>query len=99
LTYGDAGCGFLTKDQGRFSPLRRCAEIPEVKGQQEFRVFAAGAQAGVFVPNTGASAKIAASLSAAVRSVFEGAKSPKAALDEAAREAQVELDRAPHYPN
>lgn len=26
ITYGDGACGFLTKDQGRFSPLKKCAE-------------------------------------------------------------------------
>jgi multiple sugar transport system substrate-binding protein len=94
VTYGDGACGFLTKDQGRFSPLKKCAEIAEVRSQPEFKVFQQGAQAGVFVPNTNANAPIATLLRDAVVSVYEGKSSPKAAVEEAARAAQVELDKA-----
>jgi ABC-type glycerol-3-phosphate transport system substrate-binding protein len=94
LTYGDGACGFLTKDQGRFSPLKKCADIAEVKNQPEFKVFQQGAQAGVAVPNTLANAAIATVLRDAVVSVYEGKASPKSALDDAARLAQTELDTA-----
>jgi ABC-type glycerol-3-phosphate transport system substrate-binding protein len=94
ITYGDGACGFLTKDQGRFSPLKRCADIPEVKSQPEFKVFQQGAQAGVAVPNTLANAPMATILRDAVVSVYEGKASPKSALDDAARLAQTELDTA-----
>ena len=94
VTYGDGACGFLTKDQGRFSPLKKCAEIGEVKSQPEFKVFQAGAQAGVFVPNTNANAPIVTILRDAILSVYEGKSAPKPALEDAARTAQVELDKA-----
>jgi ABC-type glycerol-3-phosphate transport system substrate-binding protein len=94
LAYGDAACGFITKDQGRFAPLRRCAEIPEVKDQPEFKVFAAGAQAGTLVPQTSANPQIAGILGTHIQAMFEGQQSPKAALEAAAREAQAELDKA-----
>jgi ABC-type glycerol-3-phosphate transport system substrate-binding protein len=94
VTYGDGACGFLTRDQGRFSPLKKCADIPEVKNQPEFKVFAQGAQAGVFVPNTLANAQIATLVRDAIVSVYEGKASPKAALEDAARTSQTELDKA-----
>jgi multiple sugar transport system substrate-binding protein len=94
VTYGDGACGFLTRDQGRFSPLKKCAEIAEVKNQPEFKVFQQGAQAGVFVPNTIANAPIATILRDAIVAVYEGRTAPKAALEEAARTAQAELDKA-----
>jgi ABC-type glycerol-3-phosphate transport system substrate-binding protein len=94
VTYGDGACGFLTKDQGRFSPLKKCAEIGEVKNQPEFKVFQQGAQAGVFAPNTNANAPIATLLKDAIVSVYEGKASPKGAIEEAARAAQSELDKA-----
>jgi ABC-type glycerol-3-phosphate transport system substrate-binding protein len=94
VTYGDGACGFLTKDQGRFSPLRKCAEISEVRDQPEFKVFQQGAQAGVFAPNTNANAPIATLLRDAIVSVYDGTTSAKAAIEEAARTAQAELDKA-----
>jgi ABC-type glycerol-3-phosphate transport system substrate-binding protein len=94
LTYGDGACGFITIDQGRFSPLKKCAEISEVDDQPEFKVFQRGAQAGVFVPNTNANAPIAAILKDAIVSVYEGKSSPSGAVEEAARAAQSELDKA-----
>ncbi len=94
VTYGDGACGFLTRDQGRFSPLKKCAEISEVRNQPEFKVFQQGAQAGVFAPNTNANAPIATLLRDAVVSVYDGTTSAKAAIEEAARTAQAELDKA-----
>ena len=57
-------------------------------------MFQQGAQAGVAVPNTLANAPIATILRDAVVSVYEGKASAKAALDDAARLAQTELDTA-----
>jgi multiple sugar transport system substrate-binding protein len=94
LTTGPAACGFITKDQGRFAPLKQCGEIPEAKATPEYKVFAEGGQAGIAVPITSANANIAVILSTHVLSVFEGKASPSAALEAAAREAQVELDKA-----
>jgi ABC-type glycerol-3-phosphate transport system substrate-binding protein len=98
LTATDAACSFLVKDQGRFAPLRQCADTPEARAQPEAKVFAAGAQAGVVVPRTSANATIATILSTRIREMFEGALSPKAALEAAAQDAQVELDKAVVLP-
>jgi ABC-type glycerol-3-phosphate transport system substrate-binding protein len=94
LTASDAACQFITKEQGRLSPLRRCAEIPEASSAPEFKVFTAAAEAGVPVPNTIANGPIATILRDTLVSVYEGKASPKSALDEAARAAQIELDKA-----
>ncbi|MBI3972664.1 MAG: extracellular solute-binding protein [Chloroflexi bacterium] len=99
LTTSDAACGFLVKDQGRFVPLKRCADIPEVKDQPESKVFAAGAQAGVVVPRTSANVEIAKILSVRIQEMFEGKASPKAALEAAAHDAQIELDKAIVLPS
>ncbi len=94
LTATNIACSFITKEQLRFSPLRQCAEIAEVKDRPEFKVFTAAVQAGVNVPPTSASVAIAALLAKATTAVLSGQNSAKDALDNAAREAQVELDKA-----
>jgi multiple sugar transport system substrate-binding protein len=94
LTYGDFVCNFLTKEQGRVAPLRRCGDIPEAKGKQEFGVVSGSHSSSVAIPLTTANEAIARLLADAATAVLDGSKSTQQALQQAAAEAQVELDNA-----
>ena len=94
LTYSDFVCNFLTKEQGRVAPLRRCGEIPEAKGKQEFAVVSGSQSAAVAIPLTTANEAISILIADAATAVLDGSKSAQQALQQAQSDAQVELDKA-----
>jgi multiple sugar transport system substrate-binding protein len=92
LTLTDAQCDFMTKDQGRFSTLKRCNTTPEMLKRPEFQVFSKAVDSVVSLPfSPGDDAAIAA-LEKHATSAALGKTSLDAAMIAAVQEAQNALD-------
>lgn len=92
LTLGDAQCGFMVKEQGRVSTLRRCNTDPEVQKKPEFVVFSRVINSVVSVPFNPGDDKVVAALEKHAQQAVLGQTSPDAAIQAAAQEGQFELD-------
>ncbi|MBI3972669.1 MAG: ABC transporter substrate-binding protein [Chloroflexi bacterium] len=93
LTASDAQCNFMTREQGRIAPLKRCSTDPEAQKRPEFQVFSkiqGNVVALPFFPDITWQQRIQQHFQDAVL----GKVSPDAALRTAAQEAQNALDES-----
>jgi maltose-binding protein MalE len=92
LTLSDAQCSFMTKDQGRFSTLKRCNTTPDLLKRPEFQVFSKAVDSVVSLPfSPGDDAAIAALEKYGTDAVL-GRTGIDAAIASAVRDAQNALD-------
>lgn len=92
LTLSDAQCGFVTRDQGRVSVLKRCNTDPQAQPSPEFAVFTKQLESMVPVAYSPGESAAGAAVNKWVNEALAGKISVDEALTQAAREAQLALD-------
>jgi multiple sugar transport system substrate-binding protein len=92
LTLSDAQCGFMVKEQGRVSTLKRCNTAPEMARRPEFVVFNKVLENIVSLPFSPGDDKAVSALHKHTTQAELGKLGIDAALAAAVQEAQFELD-------
>jgi multiple sugar transport system substrate-binding protein len=93
LTSSDAQCIFMTREQGRVAPLKKCSTDPEMQKRPEFQVFSkllSAVEALPFVPDI----LWLQPLQQHIQDAVLGKTSPDVALRTAAQEAQNAIDQS-----